>query len=244
MDASNERKQKIYGIVLAAGKGTRMKSGVQKQYMTVHSRPVLYYSLRAMQAHPRIEEIILVVGAGEEEYCRSQIVIPYGFTKVSRIVAGGAERYESVKNGLAAIGAEAGWVLIHDGARPCLTAEIIDRSIDGVRAYSACVAAMPVKDTIKIADSGCFTKETPDRSMLWQVQTPQSFSLEVIREAYRRAAQSAEIKVTDDAQMVELYVPEIRVKLVEGAYTNIKVTTPEDMILAQAFLADLPEKSG
>lgn len=242
MDATNERKQKIYAVVLAAGKGTRMKSSVQKQYMPVHGRPILYYSLSAMQTHSQIDEIILVVGAGEEEYCRSRIVMPYGFTKVSRIVAGGAERYESVKNGLDAIGAETGYVLIHDGARPCLTAEIIDRAIDGARGYSACVAAMPVKDTIKIADGAHFTKETPDRSTLWQMQTPQSFSLAVIREAYRRAAAHKELKVTDDAQMVELYYPEVRVKLVEGAYTNIKVTTPEDIMLAEAFLKDRAEQ--
>lgn len=227
---------RIAAIILAAGRGTRMKSDVQKQYMVVKEYPILYYSMLVMEQHPAVSDIILVVGPGEEDFCRTQIVEKYGFTKVRSIVPGGKERYESVSNGLAALAEDTQYVLIHDGARPCLTKEILDRSIRGVIDNNACVAAMPVKDTIKVSDAEGFAAQTPERSTLWLIQTPQSFRADVISEGYRRLKESGFTKATDDAMVIERYMPEIKVKLVEGAYENIKVTTPEDLILAEAFL--------
>ena len=158
--------EKIAAIVLAAGAGKRMNSAVHKQYMLLEGKPVLYYALKAFE-ESEVTEIILVVGAGEEEYCRTEIIEKYGIGKVRAVVQGGRERYHSVYAGLnAAQGAD--YVLIHDGARPLVTADIIKRSIECVRTGQSCVVGMPVKDTIKILDDDGFAKETPDRRTLLQ----------------------------------------------------------------------------
>ena len=149
--------------MLAGGSGKRMGSRVHKQYLLMGGKPVLFYSLKAFQDSDYIDEIILVTGAGEEEYCREQILDAYGITKVSRITAGGAERYHSVWNGLQAADHD-GYVFIHDGARPFVDDEMIKRAYKCVEQYKACAAGMPVKDTIKIVDKNGFVKETPDRN--------------------------------------------------------------------------------
>ncbi len=207
----------------------------RKQYMEVNGHPLLYYALKAFQ-NSAADRIVLVTGAGEEEFCRREIVEAYGFTKVSSIVSGGKERYHSVYEGLlAAEGSEL--VLIHDGARPCVTETIIKNAIHGARQYGACVIGMPVKDTIKEADSDGFAADTPDRSRLWAVQTPQAFSYELVRRAYDclMEDESRQAGITDDAMVVET-MTEHPVKLIRGSYENIKVTTPEDLILAAEFL--------
>ena len=173
-----EKKKKIAAVCLAAGQGKRMESNVQKQYLLIHDKPVLYYALKAFQ-DSSVEEVVLVVGAGEEEYCKKEIVNRYEFTKVKSIVAGGKERYHSVFQGLQAV-EEADYVLIHDGARPFLTQEIIHRCIEGAKEYKACVAGMPVKDTIKLADDDGNIESTPQRSKVWMIQTPQAFEYSLI----------------------------------------------------------------
>lgn len=155
-------------IVLAAGQGKRMGTKVHKQYLLLADRPVLYYSLKAFEDSPLIDEVFLITGAGEEEYCREKIVNPYHFTKVSRIMHGGAERYHSVWNGLQEL-EEHGYVFIHDGARPFVDSGIIERAYEEVREHKACVVGMPVKDTIKMADEHGNVETTPDRSRLWMV---------------------------------------------------------------------------
>lgn len=228
-------KEYCTAIVLAAGRGSRMGTKTQKQYLDIHGKPVLYYSLRAFQESSVIDEVILVVGKGQEEYCRREIVENYNFEKVKRIVEGGSERYESVWNALREIRPE-GYVFIHDGARPFVTESIICRTFDAARAYGGCVAAMPVKDTIKVADEEEFAKETPDRNFLWQIQTPQVFRVNLVRDAYALLMESGETAVTDDAMVVEqiLHCP---IKLVRGSYRNIKITTPEDLLVAEVFAA-------
>lgn len=229
----------ISAICLAAGQGKRMASKVQKQYLLIQDKPVLYYALKAFQDSP-VKEIVLVVGAGEEEYCRTEIVEKFAFTKVRAIVAGGKERYHSVFCGIQAL-QPCDYVLIHDGARPFLTQEIIERCINGAIEYEACVAGMPVKDTIKLADDEQNIASTPERSKVWQIQTPQSFSYELIKKAYsglieqEKAGQKTAIPVTDDAMVVEYFLQK-KVHLVYGSYENIKITTPEDMRIAEAFL--------
>lgn len=226
-------------VVLAAGQGRRMHSDVQKQYILLHDRPVIFYTLKAFQ-ESFIDEIILVVGKGEEEYCRSEIVGKYNFTKVSKIVEGGSERYHSVANGLKAVEGE-GYVFIHDGARSFITEEILMRAYEAVRKHDACVVGMPVKDTIKIVDENHFAKLTPNRETLWQVQTPQVFSISLAKDAYERLLIKEEelkaqgIQITDDAMVVETLM-EHPVKLVEGSYENIKITTPEDLKIADLFI--------
>ena len=241
------------GIVLAGGKGSRMQSDVPKQYMELLGKPLLYYALKAFEDSD-VERVVLVTAEGEEEYCKKELVERFGFTKVCGIVAGGAERYASVWNGLkylkgntegdsaeneepVNVHAEKApdYVLIHDGARPLVTAELINRMITETEQYGACVAGMPVKDTIQMTDEGGAITLTPKRDSLWTAQTPQSFEFSFAYDAYERLMQESEINVTDDAMVVGLY-HDIPIQMVRGSYTNIKVTTPEDLVLAEAFL--------
>ena len=231
-------------IVLAAGQGKRMHTRTAKQYLQLLGKPVLYYSLKAFQ-DSCIDHIILVTGAGEQEYVQREILDKYGFTKVKCIVEGGRERYISVYNGLQAAGSyceEDGYVFIHDGARPCVTEEIIESALDCVRKEKACVVGMPVKDTIKVVDEDRYAANTPKRSLLWSVQTPQVFELSLISGAYQQLIDREEellrngTQITDDASVVELFT-EHKVKMVEGSYENIKITTPEDLKIAEIFLS-------
>lgn len=221
------------GIVLAGGKGTRMQSGVPKQYMLLDGKPLLYYSLRAFEESD-VESVVLVTAEGEEDYCRTELLERYGFAKVTAVTAGGAERHESVWNGLCAAG-EPEYVLIHDGARPLVTPELINRVLVQTESYDACVAGMPVKDTIQMTDEHGVIMLTPKRESLWIAQTPQAFAFSLVYNAYERLMAEPEVKVTDDAMVVGLY-GDTPVQMVRGSYTNIKVTTPEDMVLAEVFL--------
>lgn len=236
--------KKYAAIVLSAGSGSRMKSDIPKQYLPLIEKPVIYYSLMAFQNSP-VDEIILVSGANDIEYCRKEIVERYGLSKVTRIVAGGKERYDSVYEGLCATDAE--YVLIHDGARPVLTSDLIDRMIQGVENTGACIAAMPVKDTIKLSDEHKQVASTPDRKHLWMVQTPQCFARTLLEESYeilkcKQKAGENVPDITDDAMIVE-YATGKKITLVEGAYTNLKITTPEDLAVAEIFLKSLQLES-
>ena len=229
----------VAGIVLAGGKGSRMQSDVPKQYMELLGKPLLYYALKAFE-DSEVEQVVLVTAEGDEEYCRKELIERFGFTKVTGIVAGGAERYASVWKGLqylkeTAESAEPEYVLIHDGARPLVTAELINRLITETEQYGACVAGMPVKDTIQMTDEGGMITLTPRRDSLWTAQTPQSFGFSTAYEAYEQLMGEPEINVTDDAMVIGLY-HDVAIQMVRGSYTNIKVTTPEDLVLAEAFL--------
>lgn len=221
-------------VVLAAGSGRRMGTKVHKQYLLLDGKPVLYYSLKTFQESELIERIILVSGRGEEDWCRKNIVEKYALTKVTDVVSGGKERYDSVWNGLQRAGRE-GYVYIHDGARPFVDKEMIRRAYECVIREKACVAGMPVKDTIKVVDEEEFVTDTPDGSSLWMVQTPQVFESELITDAYSMLKSSPSETVTDDAMVVERMMG-LPVKMFRGSYENIKITTPEDMDIAEVFL--------
>lgn len=227
------QKEKCTAIVLAAGQGKRMGTKIQKQYLEIQGKPVLYYSLNVFQDSDIIDEVILVVGENQEEYCKKEIVQKYHMDKVVQIVTGGSERYYSVWNGLKMMD-EQGYVFIHDGARPFITEEILQRAYNEVLVQGACVVGMPVKDTIKIADEQGFAKNTPERDLVWMVQTPQVFQTKIVKSAYELLVECDEINVTDDAMVVEtmLHRP---VKLIRGSYENIKITTPEDLKIAEIF---------
>lgn len=234
---------KTTAIVLAAGQGKRMESKVAKQYLLLNGKPVLYYTLKAFE-DSLIDSIILVTKEGEEEYCRKEIAEAYGFRKIAAIVRGGRERYHSVFQGLKAVSEyvpESGYVFIHDGARPFVTNEMIMRAYEEVKRSNACAVGMPVKDTIKIADEDGYADSTPERSRVWAVQTPQVFSFSFIKKAYEQLMEQEDdlrkkgIVITDDAMVAETFTSE-KVKLVEGSYRNIKITTPEDLEIAEAFL--------
>ncbi|MCI8635406.1 MAG: 2-C-methyl-D-erythritol 4-phosphate cytidylyltransferase [Eubacterium sp.] len=227
------QKEKITAIVLAGGSGKRMGASCKKQYMLLAERPLLYYSLYAFEKSPA-DEIVLVTN--EADYCRQQIIQKYGFQKVTRIVPGGAERYHSVYAGLTAA-ADSRYVLIHDGARPFLTQDIINRSIEAVRLHGACIVGMPVKDTVKIADKENFAAKTLPRDNVWQIQTPQTFSYPLILDAYQSIINKIPegVTITDDAMVLE-YSGYTKIKLIFGSYQNIKITTSEDLLIAESFL--------
>ena len=203
-------------IVLAGGSGKRMNSDIPKQYLMLAGKPVIYYSLKAFQDNSHIDNIILVTAEEYIDYAKENI-LDKTLSKVSMVVQGGMERYDSVYKGLQCI-KEPGYVFIHDGARPCISQK--------------------VKDTIKIADAEGFAAETPDRSTLWQIQTPQVFRYDIIKESYDKLYAGGRFNgVTDDAMVLERY-GEHRIKLVNSDYRNIKITTPEDMNTAEIFIKD------
>lgn len=224
---------KVAAVVPAAGSGVRMGTSIKKQFLVLEGIPVVGHVLKVLEDSPFVYSIVLVAGPGEEEYCRSAIVEHLGISKVVAIVAGGNERQKSVFNGLLALSFDTDIVVVHDGARPLLSPERLKAVVDAAQIYGAASLAVPVKDTIKMAGEGGFVAETLPRDRLWLIQTPQAFRYHLIIEAHRRAA---EVKYTgtDDAALVErLGQP---VKLVAGSYENLKITTPEDLIIASAML--------
>lgn len=230
---------KTTAIVLAGGSGKRMNSSVKKQFLQIHDKPLLYYALKAFE-DSFVDSVILVASEEDKEYCQKEIVEKYHFYKVKKIVSGGKERYHSVANGVMAAG-ECDYIFIHDGARPFVTRDMLERLLEAVKKTNACVAGMPVKDTIKIADAEGYIESTPKRDLVWMIQTPQVFSYELILNAYTILLKEESsliekgISITDDAMVVETLIGE-KVKLVEGSYKNIKITTPEDISVAEGFL--------
>lgn len=274
------REERGIAIIVAGGSGTRMKpadtgqaedrssaakktASEKKQYLDICGKPLMAYAIAAMEQSAYIDDMVVVVSPGDEDYVRNAIVTRYGFTKVRAIVPGGRERCHSVYAGLCAADRlladggehrpEDAVVYIQDAARPFLTEEILMRVRDGVLRHGACVAAMPVKDTIKqvaVAEkqadgkaggaAAVYVRATPDRSTLWAMQTPQAFRFSAVYDAYRKLMEEERAGeplsgVTDDAMVVERYFPEQRIFLAEGSYRNIKITTQEDLTIARAF---------
>ena len=216
---------KTKAILLSAGKGTRMNQSVSKQYLMLGNQTILSYSLEQFQKSS-IDEIILVTAQEDIEYVKNNIVLPHKINKVTKIVAGGQERYLSVYQGLLAA-QNCDYVMIHDGARPFLTIDIIEDSIRAVQKYQACADGVPLKDSIKKLGREGYIVENIERTDVWQVQTPQCFSYPMILGAYEKLLQS-DIKTTDDTAVVE-YFTEVKVKMLMGSYENIKITTLDDL---------------
>ena len=220
-------KKRCTAIILAAGQGKRMGADVQKQYIELEGKPVIYYSLKAFQDSEIIDDIILVVGSEKEIHDCSKLVKEYHFTKVDAIVLGGKERYDSVwqalkviQDGRLKVKNQDGYVFIHDGVRLFVDGDIIRRGYETVRKCKACVAGMPCKDTIKLVDEEDCTVQTPERKYVRAVQTPQVFETSLIIEAYSRLMREESISVTDDGMVVEQML-NVSVKLYEGSYENI-----------------------
>ena len=234
---------KNVAIVLAAGSGSRMNSDVKKQYMLLNDKPLMVYCLEVFEESKTITDIILVTSKEDVESCNDDIVDRYGLTKVRAVIPGGKERYDSVMAGLDKIRKEGGadYVFIHDAARPFVTDDIIKRLYEDVVRTHASVAAVKSKDTVKIANNADYVVSTPNRELTWIIQTPQTFSYSLVLEAYDKLREEEDglacqgIKVTDDAMVVETWTDH-RVRLIEGSYENIKVTTPEDMDIALAII--------
>ncbi len=231
-DALQQRK-KISAVIVAAGMGKRMERNYNKQYIKLEGVPILAHTAIQLQNHPHIDEVVIVVGQGEVEYCRENIVEKNNLQKVKMIVEGGKERYHSVYNGIKAVSEECELVLIHDGARPFVTREIINESIASANTYGCSIVGMPVKDTIKVIDEEGFVKDTPKRDQLWLVQTPQTFKKDLILQAHQKR-EKEDLAVTDDAMLVEALGR--RVKMIRGDYENIKITTPEDLEVGRVIL--------
>ena len=298
---SKECPPRVTAILLAAGRGTRMGSGIRKQFMELAGRPVLSWSLNVLALSPIVTEIVLVIPAGgganksaeeEQEHIRRLFIDPLpeaAAAKVRALVPGGAERYNSVYNGLEAIQWPCDYVFIHDGARPLITEEMLEKLFRAVQEYKAVVAASPSKDTVKITDDSGFVQSTPDRSRVWNIQTPQCFEYELVKSSYEKiigaasnaapaaaetdSAKTTELnragadaasdtapaaafadfagaghqnsqtplKITDDAMVVE-YASDIKVRPVDTGYQNIKITTPEDLLVAEVFLRNRTER--
>jgi len=220
-------------VIVSAGKGLRFMEGKKKQFYSLGGKPILAHTLDKFETCPLIRSVRLVVGQEDMDYCLEEIVERYRFQKVSEIVPGGKRRQESVKNGIDALPKDAEIVAIHDGVRPLLTRTMIEDSIHSALRHGAVVLAMPVKETIKMANPDGTVLKTLDRESLWQIQTPQTFQVNVIREAHYRATEDGFVG-TDDASLVERLG--VKVHILPGSYTNIKITTPEDLVLANLFL--------
>ena len=225
-------------LIPAAGMGKRMGASINKQYLLLDGLPIVARTIRVFEELPEIAAIYLVIPEAEIPYCREQVVEACGFRKVCAIVPGGKERQNSVMNGLRAMAPvmeQGGVVVIHDGVRPLISSELLRESIRVAHESDGALVAVPAKDTIKIVRDGVVAS-TPDRETLWQAQTPQTFRFDVIYAAHQ-AAERDGFMGTDDASLVERSGGQVRV--VRGDYRNIKITTPEDLILAESFLADM-----
>ena len=228
----------VFVLIPAAGMGRRMGATVNKQYLPLNGWPILAHTIALFDQHPLIDKIYLITPADEFELCRREVLKPNSFSKVQELVPGGAERQDSVRNGLqACVAGPEDIVLIHDGVRPLLQPALIDKLVAQVQARGACLVGVPVKDTIKQVVDGRIAG-TPKRSGLWQAQTPQAFRYGQILDAYQRAQQDG-FRGTDDASLLERLGQSVTV--VAGSYRNIKITTPEDLLLARVFL-DNPEE--
>ncbi len=223
---------KITAIVLAAGKGSRMQTEIPKQYLSVCGKPILYYALHAFE-QSSVDRIVLVAGQEDLAYCKKEIVEKYHLQKVQKIVAGGSERYWSVYNGLQAC-EDTDYVLIHDSARPCIRVQRIEEMVEEVQKVKACTLGVPVKDTIKLVDEDNYGIDTPPRQYLWQIQTPQAFLYADLLEAYHRMSQDDATDITDDTMIVERYLHR-KTKIIQGDYSNLKITTPDDISIVENF---------
>ena len=235
-------------LILAGGRGSRMNSSSPKQYMLLGGRPVLTYSLSVFDASPLVSDIILVTGKDDITYCKEEIVQAFGFRKVREVTAGGDTRSASVFAGIKAARAllkeEEGdaFLLIQDSARPFTTPDVMERCLDSARRWGSGVAGIPVKDTIRECDEEGRSLATPDRSRLWAVQTPQVFSFDLISRAYTKVFQDVKTlgpqvleALTDDASALE-YALGVRTRMVPASGLNFKITSPEDMALAESIL--------
>ena len=218
----------VSAIILAGGKGKRMGKDISKQFILVKNKPIIYYTIKKFSDCKLIDEIILVLPKDEIEYCKKEVLEKYSL-KVDKIIAGGKERQDSVYNGLKAL-KNSDIVLIHDGARPFVSEKIMLDGIENAKKYGAAAPGVMPKDTIKVKDDFSFSKETLKRESLIAIQTPQVFKKDIIVKCHERVREN-NVSVTDDTMVVEKYG--YKVYLYDGDYINIKVTTPEDLILCE-----------
>lgn len=247
--ALNQRQAKMNikhiftAVIVCAGNGSRMNSTIKKPYMDLYGEMIMIRTIRAFENNPMIDHIVVVVPAGETQKVL-KLCLSKGFRKISAVTEGGKERYISVYNGISEVPADTNFLLVHDGARPLVSQELIYSCCTNVQAVNACIVAVPVRDTIKKATKQLNVSETLKRDELWAVQTPQAFSFHLIRDAYKELFRTIEeygpslTEITDDSVIVE-NMTNTRVKIIPGDEINIKITTPSDLILAEALLKNM-----
>ena len=219
-------------VIVAAGTGSRMNMGINKQFIKLEGKEIIAYTIEKFYNNSNIEDIVVVVKEDESEFFKKEILDKYNFKNV-KIAYGGKERQDSVYNGLKLLDEKCDVVLIHDGARPFVSDKIIDKSIEEAKEHKAIVVGVPVKDTIKVIDNDKNIVDTPNRSVLWAVQTPQTFDYNILIDAYKDAFKN-KFYGTDDAMLVERLG--YKVKMLEGSYNNIKITTQEDLSVGSQIL--------
>ena len=219
-------------VIVSAGRGSRMKADINKQFLKIGDKEVIAHTIDKFYNNENIGEIIIVVREDEKEFFKENVIDKYGYKNI-KIAFGGKERQDSVYNGLKALDKNCEIVLIHDGARPFVTDEIIEKSIECAQKYNCAIVGVPVKDTIKIVNENNDVCDTPSRNKLWSIQTPQVFDYSLIMKAHEKAKVD-KYYGTDDSMLME-YLG-YNVKVVEGSYNNIKITTPEDLKIAEEIL--------
>ena len=219
-------------VIVAAGTGSRMNMGINKQFIKLEGKEIIAYTIEKFYNNSNIEDIVVVVKEDESEFFKKEILDKYNFKNV-KIAYGGKERQDSVYNGLKLLDEKCDVVFIHDGARPFVSDKIIDKSIEEAKEHKAIVVGVPVKDTIKVIDNDKNIVDTPNRSVLWAVQTPQTFDYNILIDAYKDAFKN-KFYGTDDAMLVERIG--YKVKMLEGSYNNIKITTQEDLNIGSQIL--------
>lgn len=220
-------------VVAAAGSGSRMESNVNKQYILLQGQPVLSYCIEVLEKSPLVQKIIIVAREQEVKYCQTEIVEKYGYKKVSGVVAGGSERQDSVFQGLQALGSDTEWAAVQDGARPFLTAELLENLVEAAVIYGAAVPGIMMRDTLKTVDQESLVVQTLERGAIAAVQTPQVFNYQKLLGAYKQALRD-NYYGTDDASLFEKYAGPV--KVIKGDTANIKITHPQDLIWAEAIL--------
>jgi len=232
---------KTVAIVPAAGSGSRMNREISKQYLRLAGRPVLVHTLQVLEACPGVDGLFVVVPPQDAASVRSGVIDPWNLKKVAAVIAGGRERQDSVRAGLDALGRDAQIVIVHDAVRPLIGVETVERCIREAAECGAVTVGVPVKDTVKeVAPDGRVLR-TCDRSALWLTQTPQAFRRDILERAHREALRDG-IRATDDTSLVERLG--IAVRMIPGDYRNIKITTPEDLVIAEALLAASRQAEG
>jgi 2-C-methyl-D-erythritol 4-phosphate cytidylyltransferase len=224
---------KVTALIPAAGMGRRMGNAVAKQFLPLGDKPMLAHTLLAFQRASGIDEIIPILSEEDMESCLRDVIEQYHITKVKTLVVGGRERQDSVANGLKKVEKDASIVLVHDGVRPFVTQEMIKESVEFAKKGECVAVGVPLKDTIKEVDDKGIVRSTLERSRLWAIQTPQTFPVKILRRAYEESYRNKTCG-TDDATLVERTGGKVRV--IMGSYENIKITTPEDLLVAEEIL--------
>jgi len=221
-------------IIPAAGRGTRMGKSINKQYISLDQKSILTHTIIAFDNCPYIDEILVVVANNEEKLFKDKVLKEYKIRKPYKIVVGGSTRQESVYNAVKKVDKRCTIISVHDGARPLISNKEIINTVLGAKKYGGCVLGVPVKETVKKSDGNGFVSDTVERSLLYNIRTPQVFKADILRKAYENAEEK-NILGTDDSFLVEQNGG--KVKIIKGSYNNIKITTPEDLIYAQEILS-------